>query len=207
MKVKIFETAPLSQNCYLVYDEVDKLCAVIDPGGSFPDISSFIDENGLKLTAIILTHGHYDHTVAVSKFKEKYSAPVYSHEDEVSMLSNPELNLSRYLRHKDIQIHVDCSLKDEDSINIGHIKLTVIHTPGHTPGSCCYYSEEQCLLFSGDTLFRETVGRTDFQGGDMAELKASIKRLLSLPDVTEVLPGHNEATTIGHEKQYNPFAL
>ncbi len=227
MKIKTFIVPPLAENCYLYYDENSKDGVLIDPGGSLLEIMNYIQEKGIQISRILLTHGHYDHVGSVTKLKEALSTKtgshsqnvkICAHKDEVSLLSDPKLNLSVFLRDKAFSILVDEALEDGAEIVLGTKNsdkpvegsakgtlLRVLHTPGHTKGCVCYYDPQEGVLFSGDTLFRETVGRTDFPGGSTQELLSSIEKLFTLPEDTAVYPGHEEATSIGHEKRHNPL--
>jgi glyoxylase-like metal-dependent hydrolase (beta-lactamase superfamily II) len=200
MKTITLNIGYLQENSYIYYDDQAKEACVIDPGGEAERIAARAAEDGLEVKYILLTHGHYDHIGGVSALKAATGAEVLAHEDEVPVLSNTRAS---YAAHP---LEADRYLKDGDIITLGSGKLRVIHTPGHTAGSCCYYDPDNNLLFSGDTLFRESVGRHDFPTGDKAKLIDSIKtKLFALPDETWVLPGHNQETTVKNEKLKNPF--
>ena len=158
-----------------------------------------------KPVAILLTHGHFDHATGAADLAKEFSIPVYAYETEKETLENEEMNLCHMTGEHHV-FHADIYLKDEQELDLAGFHIRVLHTPGHTPGGCCYYFEEQKILFSGDTLFCESVGRTDFPGGSASGLIRSVReKLLRLPEDVRVYPGHMSQTTIGTEKMYNPF--
>ena len=158
-----------------------------------------------KPVAILLTHGHFDHITAVEAVKEKYHIPVYACRQEEEMLREPVMNMTCHYE-KSCSIVPDVFLDDLDVFRTAGFSIQIIHTPGHTKGSCCYYLKDEGVLFSGDTLFCGSGGRTDFPGGSASDIVRSLHKLLdSLPEETEVYPGHDVSTTIGYEKRYNPF--
>lgn len=186
--VKVVSVGPLGTNCYLVTDESAGETLVIDPGDEAAKLMEQVEAEGGKVVAIVNTHGHWDHTGADAALREKTGAPLLLHEADASWYGG---TVDRYLR-------------DGEELAVGSLRLKVIHTPGHTKGGICLYLPG--LLFSGDTLFAESVGRTDLPGGSMAALVTSIReRLFVLPDETMVYPGHGPATTIGDEKSLNPY--
>ena len=158
-----------------------------------------------KPVAILLTHGHFDHIMAVEAVKEQYHIPVYACRQEEEMLREPSVNMTDRMR-KPCSIVPDVFLNDLQVFEAAGFSVQMLHTPGHTKGSCCYYFKDEGALFSGDTLFCGSVGRTDFPGGSTADIVRSLHKLVdSLPEETEVFPGHDATTTIGYEKRYNPF--
>ena len=178
---------------------------LIDPAASPEKISEKIEEMQAKPAGILLTHGHYDHILAVEDIRKKYGIKVYACSEEQKMLLDPSINMSGFFGGG-CSVRPDVLLKDLDVFTAAGFSIQMIHTPGHTVGSCCYYIEEEGVLFSGDTLFYGSVGRTDFPGGSTAEIVRSLHKLVdSLPEETEVYPGHDASTTIGYEKRYNPF--
>lgn len=202
-----FTTLPLGiyqANCYVVYDEETKETAVVDPGGDFEELKDYIDDNNLTVKYIILTHAHGDHIGALRELKTYTDAPVCVHEADNSMLKNSKKNYSEIMGYKKIELEGDIFLEDGRVLELGNIELRIIHTPGHTKGSICIKCEDS--LFSGDTLFARSIGRTDFEGGSYEEIISSIKnKLMTLPDETKVYPGHGGSTTIGEERYKNPF--
>ena len=192
-------------NCYFVYREGSSKVIFIDPADYGEQIYQAMKNNGFEVAAILLTHGHFDHIWGCSKLRALTSAPVYAYEGEEEVLLSSDLNVSAGAGRA-CTVKANTLLKDGEEVTIEGMTFKVIATPGHTQGSCCYYFEEAGMLICGDTLFEESVGRTDSPTGSMSTLTRSIKdKLASLPDETLVYPGHGDATTIGHEKDYNPF--
>lgn len=192
-------------NCYFLKNKETGELLLIDPAASPEKISEKIEEMQAKPAGILLTHGHYDHILAVEDIRKKYGIKVYACSEEQEMLLDPSVNMSGFFGGG-CSVRPDVLLKDLDVITAAGFSIQMIHTPGHTVGSCCYYIEEEGVLFSGDTLFYGSVGRTDFPGGSTAEIVRSLHKLVdSLPEETEVYPGHDASTTIGYEKRYNPF--
>lgn len=204
MNIKSMAVGPMGANCYIVNCEETKEAAVIDPGGDAAKIISYLNNQGLQLKYIINTHGHIDHIAANEELKEKTGAELLIHTQDAAMLENPNLNLSAFMGVPVRQQPADRLLNEGDEIEIGNVKLKVIHTPGHTRGGICLLAGD--VVFTGDTLFAGSIGRTDFPGGSFDEIIRSIKtKLMTLPDDTEVYPGHMGKSSIGQEKKYNPF--
>lgn len=195
------------QNTYIVYNENTLEGIIIDPGSTGEPIQDIFDEYNIKLQKILLTHGHFDHIEAIPFFKKHYeNVEIISHRDEALVTDNINVNLSQALRGIDLSFIADIFIKDNDYINLIGSKIKAIHTPGHTPGGICFYFEEEGIIFTGDTLFYESIGRTDFPLGNYTNIIESIKnKLLVLPDETKVYSGHGKVTTIGHEKINNSF--
>ncbi|MFS8541388.1 MAG: MBL fold metallo-hydrolase [Tissierellales bacterium] len=191
-------------NCYLVYDELTKEGIVIDPGGDADDIISKIEELGLKIKYIVLTHAHGDHIAGVEELKSYTKAKVAIHKDDEPLIKDGTKNLSSMMAMGTVEFTPDILLDEGDKITFGNIEANVIHTPGHTPGGICIKIEDN--LFSGDTLFAGSIGRTDFEYSSFDDIMHSIReKLLALPDETKVYPGHGPTTTLKMEKQINPF--
>ena len=193
----------LGVNCYVVHDEDALEAAVIDPGDEFERIADLLDRQGISPKYILLTHAHYDHVCAAGELKDKYGAAIIMHEDEKETYRMTKaLCLSWGFTEEDFP-DPDKLVTEGNKIVLGGSAVEVLHTPGHTPGSVCFHLEG--TLFTGDTLFRRSVGRTDLAGGDSAKLEGSLKRLMSLPPDTRVYCGHGDETTIGEELMNNPF--
>ena len=193
-------------NCYVVYNENTKECFVVDPAAPSAPLVEFIQTEGLQLQGILLTHGHFDHMLAADDLRDEYGIPIIACAAEQQVLTDSIKNLSGSWASAHVLL-ADQWVCDGKKLELAGFSIEVFHTPGHTAGSCCYYLPEEEVLFSGDTLFAQSVGRTDFPTGSGTDMQASVKRLLKeLPETTRVCPGHNEETTIGYEKRYNPFA-
>ena len=192
-------------NCYFLYREGSNRVIFIDPADNGDYLYQALKSKGFEVEAILLTHGHFDHIWGCSKLRQLTGAKVYALEKVEPLLLNADLNISENAGRA-CTVKANEFVKDGDILTIMDISFKVLATPGHTQGSCCYYFEEGGILISGDTLFLESVGRTDFPTGSMSTLSHSIQeKLAGLPDETKVYPGHGDATTIGHERQYNPF--
>ncbi len=194
----------LDVNCYLIGCEESHAGAVIDPGGDAEEIIKKAEKLGLKLKYIVCTHGHVDHIAAVDEIRKATGAKVMIHGADAEMLTDPQKNLSVFMGEKISIQPADIILKEGDVIDIGTVQLEVLHVPGHTPGGICL--KTPTAVFSGDTLFAGSIGRSDFPGGNHGLLVKGIKeKLLTLPDETRVYPGHGPDTLIGQEKRHNPF--
>lgn len=191
-------------NCYIVYNADTKEGLIIDPAASSDVIASNVENLGIDIKGILLTHGHFDHIGAADALKKQYQVKVYAHEEEAEVTENGMLNLSAMFETSD-SVKVDVKLKDGEKFKLCGFDITVIHTPGHTKGSCCYLVNdgEKDRLFSGDTLFCGSYGRTDFPTGSGRQLMESIvDKLLVLDEDLEVYSGHGEQTFIGDEKKW-----
>jgi len=188
-------------NCYILADEISKECIVIDPAGEVEKIIEMINILKVKIKYIYLTHCHGDHIGGVSELKEKLGGKILIHRLESDNLNNPEVNLSWYIGINPIDLKPDSIVDDQDLIHVGRIELKVLYTPGHTNGSTCLYCENENLLFSGDTIFRGTWGRTDLPTGSVEKIINSITmKLMKLPEKTIIYPGHGKSTLIKEEK-------
>ncbi|EGW40377.1 MBL fold metallo-hydrolase [Desulfosporosinus sp. OT] len=197
----------MGANCYLYACMESKQAVIIDPGADGKRIYNWVLEKGLKVNYILLTHGHVDHIGAVDELRGLLGeVSVGIHAGDEEMLTDAKKNLSSYLGSNVVLQSADFLLQDGQELSIGQQRLKVISTPGHSPGCVCFLSAEG--LFSGDTLFAGSIGRTDFPGGSLDQLLKGVKeKLLVLPENTKVYPGHGEATTIAEEKRDNPFLL
>lgn len=196
---------PAYTNCYIAKNKETGEALIIDPADSPSKIELKVNAMGARPVAVLLTHGHFDHIMGVEAVREKYQIPVYACRQEEEMLREPSVNMTDQMG-KSCSIRPDVFLDDLQVFEAAGFSIQMIHTPGHTKGSCCYYLKEEGVLFSGDTLFCGSVGRTDFPGGSASQIRNSLHRLLAaLPDDTSVYPGHDTSTTIGYEKRYNPF--
>lgn len=192
-------------NCYFVYREGTNDVIFFDPADKGDYIYETLKEKDLHVKGILLTHGHFDHIWGCNKLRELSGAPIYAYEEEEVLCEDAVVNVSEQVG-RPYTVIPDRYLKDGEEITIADMTCKLIATPGHTVGSCCYYFEDAGILIAGDTLFEESVGRTDLATGSAGTLVRSIKdKLFTLPDDTKVYPGHGDITTIGHEKQYNPF--
>ena len=206
MKIKKYVVGMIGTNCYLVINEETKETVMVDPGAYPAKVKNAVKEQGLKLKAVLLTHAHFDHIMGLSDVMEDVKVPVYVEEADLPMMTDGESNLSSTYVRGGYRFEEAVPVSDGQQLEIAGFQCRVIHTPGHTPGGCCYYMEQEGVLFSGDTLFQTSVGRSDFPGGSASALVRSVKeKLLVLPEETHVYPGHMEETTIGYEKLHNPF--
>ncbi len=206
MRITNLPSGALQANTYLVVDENTNEGFIVDPGGYNKVLTKEVQENNVKIKYIILTHGHSDHICGVNEHKADFpDAKVVAYKDEEAMLEDPNLNQSPGFGVP-YSTKADILVSDGDELKVGDVTLKFIHTPGHTEGGMCIYVEEAKALFSGDTLFCQSIGRTDFPGGSYREIMDSIrKKLFLLPDDTNVFPGHMGPTSIGFEKENNPF--
>ena len=202
VRVESMVMGPVATNCYYLYEEGSGHAAVIDPPVKGEWIFEHLKKKGLSVDAILLTHGHFDHISGVEALKRQSGATVYAPLAEKELLLDPSCNLS----DEGIRLTADRYLEDGETFSAADIPVRFILTPGHTIGSGCYYLEEDKILFSGDTLFEGSVGRTDLPTGSASSLLKSVKeKLMGLPDDVLVLPGHGMRTTIQDERMYNPF--
>lgn len=197
---------PLQTNCYLLVCNETREAAVIDPSWDGRLIFEKAKAENWSIKQILLTHSHFDHVGGLAEIKELSNAPISLHPEAIPLLENAVLAGNMWQIPIPKPPPVDRMLNDGDKIKLGNLELEVLFTPGHAPGHVCFYLESETVLFDGDVLFRQSIGRTDLPGGDYALLMDSIQgRLLVLPDETIVLSGHGPATTIGQERETNPF--
>lgn len=204
--IKTLVVSMFRTNCYLIKNEETGEGFIIDPGEHPKELMEAANEAGVRLCAVLLTHGHLDHFRAAEKIRETLNIPIYAQSEELPLLADGERNLTLcFLRHS-ITLEGVLPLSDNHEFEIAGTRIRVLHTPGHTVGGCCYYLWEEGVLFSGDTLFYRSVGTTDFPGGNSRILADSIRnRIYPLPPETVVYPGHGESTTVGEERRENPF--
>lgn len=205
----IFETVavgPLSVNCFVLGCPQTKEGVVVDPGGDVELIREVVARHGLKVTAVVNTHGHFDHVGGNRQAVAAFDARLLIHEADAPMLGRVAEVAGMYGMQGENSPGADAYLADGAELTFGTCRLQVLHTPGHTQGGCCLYSAAERFVITGDTLFADSIGRTDLPGGSHAQLLASIRtKLFVLPDEVVAWPGHGPETTIGHEKQFNPY--
>lgn len=206
MIVESFPVGPLHCNCTILGDEVTHEALVVDPGDNIPEILSRLQKHGLTLRQIVITHAHIDHVGGAALLRKATGAPVFLNQKDLGLLGMMEIQAGWLGVPTPEVAPPDASADDGLSIGLATLPAEVLHTPGHTPGSICLHFPAQHLLLAGDTLFAGSIGRTDLPGGDGRQILRSLReRLVVLPDATRVLPGHGPETTIGEEKQSNPF--
>ncbi len=204
MLIKSISVGPLQANCIIVADDVSKKALVIDPGDESDRLIGIINTMGLSVEVIVCTHGHFDHIAAVGDIKKQTGARVALHRDELALYEGAK-DMAAFWGHSiDAPPDPDILLSEGDTLTIGDLNFSVLHTPGHSPGGICLYGGN--TVITGDTLFKGSIGRTDFYGGDMEKMRLSFQKLMALPEDTNVLPGHGPDTTIGHEKKFNMFS-
>jgi glyoxylase-like metal-dependent hydrolase (beta-lactamase superfamily II) len=201
----------LQTNCYLLGDRESGKAVVIDPGAEGERICGRLVELGLRLSAILVTHAHSDHTMAAWTLKKRYGAEIYLNSEDRNWLLQVIFGLAARFSPEIRPVspdEVDRTLAQGDQLQVGAIRLEVLSTPGHTPGHVSFYLKDQGILFSGDLIFAGSIGRTDFAGGSFEQLMDSVRaRIFPLPDETLIYPGHGPGTTVGREKRHNPFFL
>lgn len=207
MIIKKFVIGKIRTNCYLIYSDKIKEAIIIDPADESKSLQDFIISNELKITAILITHGHFDHISGINMIKSiNKDVKVYASKNEEEILSSPDLNLSSRFTRKEVSINDYIKIKDEGKLNIKNFEIEVIFTPGHTIGGVSYYFKNENALFSGDTIFHHLIGRTDFPTGNYDMLINSINKVFGILDESTIIyPGHDIETTIKEEKIYNPY--
>lgn len=202
MQIKTFVSVDFPENCYAVH--CDDGIFLVDPGEYTAELESYIKENALNIRYIFLTHMHFDHIRATTKIKSECpQAKIVIHSLDAEFINIPQKNLSAYFGFEVEEIIVDIICIDYDKLKMGNTEIQVLHTPGHTPGGACFIVDD--AIFSGDTLFEGSCGRTDFPGGDSAIMANSLKKLKNLEGDYWVFPGHGNATTLNNERRYNLY--
>ena len=205
MRICRLTVGPISTNCYIIVEESKKRALIVDPGGDADRIMNKIKELQVSVDAILLTHGHFDHMLAADALREKYQVKVYLGQDDSELIKNPMENVSGMFG-KPISTHADVVLQDGQVLELAGFEIKVLATPGHTKGGVCYYIEKESVAFSGDTIFQASVGRSDFPTGSGASLSKSIReKIFTLPEDTQLFPGHGDSTVVSYEKKYNMF--
>ncbi len=206
IEITKYVVGPVMTNCYFVTNKDTKETIIVDPGDEAKLLTDRITLGELKPVAILLTHGHFDHVGAVEGLKEEFGIPVYAGEHEFDTIKDPHINRSGFFDRVPTVYSADIPLKDEEVIELAGFTIKVLFTPGHTPGGVCYYFPDENVLFSGDTLFYNSVGRTDFPlSSGEALIKGIKEKLMTLDDSVIVLTGHDASTTIGEERMHNPY--
>lgn len=205
MRICRLTVGPISTNCYIIMEESKKRALIVDPGGDADRIMNKIKELQVSVDAILLTHGHFDHMLAADTLREKYQVKVYLGQDDSELIKNPMENVSGMFG-KPMSTHADVLLRDGQVLELAGFEIKVLATPGHTKGGVCYYIEKESVAFSGDTIFQASVGRSDFPTGSGASLSKSIReKIFTLPEDTQLFPGHGDSTVVSYEKKYNMF--
>jgi hydroxyacylglutathione hydrolase len=204
MFIKCLQVGPIQTNCYIACDKVSNRAAIIDPGAEAQRIVSALEEAGCTADYVVLTHGHADHMMAAHEVLRETGAKLAVFADELPFINDPEQNNYNMMSQQKFEPFTpDLMLLDGEGFTFGGIELRVMHTPGHTHGSCCFLSPD--TMFSGDTLFRESFGRTDLATGSAKEMAASLRRIFAIEGDLQVLPGHGDFTTLEYERGHNPF--
>jgi glyoxylase-like metal-dependent hydrolase (beta-lactamase superfamily II) len=203
---EILPVSPLACNCSIFGDEQTREAIVVDPGDNIPEVLAVIQKHGLTVKSIVITHAHIDHIGGAAKLKAATGAPVYMNENDQALYDHIDIQAQWLGMRPPETTQIDSRARDGDTLRLGSTDIHVLHTPGHTQGSLCLFIPSHSMLVAGDTLFRESIGRTDLPGGDSRKILQSIHdKLLGLPEETVVIPGHGPKTTIGYEKARNPY--
>jgi hydroxyacylglutathione hydrolase len=203
---KIIPVGPLQCNCSIIGDEVSREAMVIDPGDDIDDIVAIIDEHKLQVKQIVITHAHIDHVGGAMKLRAKTGAPILLNQNDYALLKMLDVQAGWLGMKPPGEVEIEAGLAHDETLRAGSLSASVLHTPGHTEGSVCLYFPEEKMLIAGDTLFARSIGRTDLPGGSFEKIMRSLHdRVLTLPDETAVIPGHGPVTTIGEEREGNPF--
>lgn len=203
---KVLPVGPLQCNCSIIGDETTHEAMVIDPGDDIADIVAIIDKYQLQVKQIVITHAHIDHVGGAMKLRARTGAPILLNKDDYALLKMLDVQASWIGMASPGEVKIEADLQHDQKLSAGTLSAQVLHTPGHTEGSVCLYFPAEKLLIAGDTLFARSIGRTDLPGGSFEKIIRSIRdRVLTLPDDTVVVPGHGPRTTIGEEREENPF--
>lgn len=203
---EILPVGPLQCNCSIIGDEASREAMVFDPGDDIAEILAMVQKHGLTVKQIVITHAHIDHVGGAMKLKKQTGAPILLNQNDTALLKMLDVQAKWLGMQTSEKVQIDQSVADGDSLKLGSLAGTVIHTPGHTEGSVCVYFPTDQKLIAGDTLFAGSIGRTDLPGGSYDKIISSLHdRVLALPDDTLVIPGHGPVTTIGEERESNPF--
>jgi hydroxyacylglutathione hydrolase len=203
---KILPVGPLQCNCSIIGDESTHEAMVIDPGDDIEDIIAIIDQHKLQVKQIVITHAHIDHVGGAMKLRARTGAPILLNQNDYALLKMLDVQASWLGMKPPGEVKVEADLADDAKLRAGKLEASVLHTPGHTEGSVCLYFAAEKMLIAGDTLFARSIGRTDLPGGSFEKIMRSLHdRVLALPDDTAVIPGHGPVTTIGEEREENPF--
>jgi hydroxyacylglutathione hydrolase len=205
---EILPVGPLQCNCSVIGDEISHEAMVIDPGDDVEDVLEIVRRHNLQVKQIVITHAHIDHVGGAMKMRAATGAPILLNQNDLALLKLLDLQATWVGMASPGEVKIDQSIGPSDTVNAGSLSANVLHTPGHTEGSVCLYFAAQKKLIAGDTLFAGSIGRTDLPGGSMQKIMNSLQEtVLALPDETVVVPGHGPLTTIGEERESNPFLV
>lgn len=205
---EILPVGPLQCNCSVIGDDATREAMVIDPGDNIDDVLALVEKHNLQVKQIVITHAHIDHVGGAMKLRAATGAPILLNQNDYALLKMLDVQAAWIGMKNPGKVEVDNDLAQSDTLRAGSLAATVIHTPGHTEGSVCLYFPAESKLIAGDTLFAGSIGRTDLPGGSMEKIIKSLhEKVLALPDDTLVVPGHGPLTTIGEERESNPFLV